>query len=71
MVKYDKLWKMMKKRGVSQYRLIKYYGISAGQIDRLKKSMHVSTRTLEKLCHVLSCKPGDLIEFVNEPVDKP
>ena len=39
MVKYTRLWETMKEKKVSQYRLIKYYGISAGQISRLKKKI--------------------------------
>lgn len=43
MITYDKLWETMEKRHMTQYRLIRYYGISAGQIGRLKKNMYVST----------------------------
>ncbi len=32
MINYDPLWETMKTRGVSQYRLIKNYGVSS---DRL------------------------------------
>ena len=42
MVSYDRLWKTMEKKGVTQYRLISHYKISAGQIGRMKKNMHVS-----------------------------
>ena len=55
MVTYDRLWETMKAKGVTQYRLIKYYGISAGQIGRLKKNMYVSTHTLDVLCNILKC----------------
>lgn len=36
MVRYTRLWETMEKRGMSQYRLIRYHGISAGQMRRLK-----------------------------------
>ena len=41
MITYDKLWKTMKEKQMTQYRLIRYYGFSAGQIGRLKKNMYV------------------------------
>ena len=41
MITYDKLWETMEKRHMTQYRLIRYYGISAGQIGRLKKNMYI------------------------------
>lgn len=56
MVSYERLWKTMEKKGISQYRLINHYKISAGQIGRMKKNMHVSTHTLEVFCNILqSC----------------
>lgn len=30
MVSYERLWKTMEKKGISQYRLINHYKISAG-----------------------------------------
>lgn len=62
MVKYTRLWETMKKKNVSQYRLIKYYGISAGQIGRLKKNMYVSTHTIDVLCNILKCPVEDVME---------
>ena len=63
MIVYDRLWETMKKKDISQYRLIKYYGISAGQINRLKKNMHVSTHTISILCTILECSVEDIMEF--------
>ena len=62
MVSYDRLWETMKKANISQYRLIKYYGVSAGQIGRLKKNMYVSTHTIDVLCNILRCNVEDVME---------
>lgn len=37
MIVYNKLWKTMQAKGISQYKLIRIYGISTGQLDRLRK----------------------------------
>lgn len=63
MVIYDRLWETMKEKNVSQYRLIKYYGISAGQIGRLKSNSYVSTHTIDVLCTILNCNVEDIMEF--------
>lgn len=63
MITYDKLWKTMKEKEITQYRLIKYYGFSAGQIGRLKKNMYVSTHTIETLCSILDCRVEDIFEY--------
>lgn len=67
MVSYERLWKTMEKRGITQYRLISHYKISAGQIGRMKKNMHVSTHTLEVFCNILQCPVEDIIEIIPDP----
>ena len=63
MITYDPLWETMKTRGVSQYRLIKNYGVSSGQINRLKKNAYVSTHTIEVLCQILNCRVEDIMKY--------
>lgn len=66
MIVYDKLWKTLKEKNISQYKLIKTYGISTGQLDRLRKNGNVNTYTLDTLCKILNCKLEDIAEFKNE-----
>ena len=66
MIRFDKLWETMKSKNISQYKLIKTYNISRGQLDRLRKNENVSTYTLDQLCKILSCNLSDLAEFVPE-----
>lgn len=63
MIVYDRLWATMKERGVSQYKLIKDYKISSGQLDRLRKNENVSTYTLGQLCSILHCRLEDIAEY--------
>lgn len=63
MITYEPLWETMKKKGVSQYRLIKEHKISTGQLDRLRKNENVSTHTLNTLCEVLDCDLSDVALF--------
>ena len=71
MITYDKLWETMKEKQMSQYRLIRYYGFSAGQIGRLKKNMYVSTHTLEVLCQILNCRIEDIVEYIPDEEQQP
>ena len=70
MVKYDRLWETMKRKNVSQYRLINHYKISAGQLGRLRKNRYVSTHTLEMLCEILECGVEDVMEIVFDPSEE-
>ena len=61
----------MKKKQVTQYRMISYYGVSAGQLGRLKKNNYVSTHTIEMLCDILECRVEDVFEYrPDKPADK-
>ena len=66
MIVFDRLWETMKDRGISQYKLIKEYKISTGQLDRLRKNGNVSTYTINQLCKILNCKIGDIAEYIED-----
>ncbi len=69
MIVYDKLWETLKSRGITQYKLIKNYGFSTGQLDRLRKNENVSTFTLNQLCNILDCQLSDIAEYKKEKTD--
>ena len=66
MIVYDRLWETMKQRKITQYALIKEYGISTGQLDRLRKNENVSTHTLDMLCQILQCRLVDVADIIIE-----
>ena len=66
LLKYDRLWITMKQRGISQYVLIKDYGIDKAQLHRLRHNMVVKTIILDRLCRILDCRIEDIIEYVPE-----
>lgn len=70
MIIYDRLWKTMQKKGVTQYKLIHHYGVSPGQITRLKRNQNVSTHTIDMLCGILQCRAEDVMEYIPEDADK-
>ena len=66
MISYENLWNVMKEKGVSQYALIKKYGVSPAQITRLKRNESVSTHTIDMFCKILDCKVGIIMEYVKD-----
>ena len=56
----------MKEKGISQYKLIKDYQISSGQLDRLRKNDNISTYTLSQLCKILNCRLEDIAEYIDD-----
>ena len=63
---YDKLWDTLRKKKITQYRLINEFHISAGQLSRLRANAHVSTHTLDTLCNILNCRIEDIVTHKKE-----
>lgn len=66
MISFDNLWIVMKQKGITQYSLIKNFGISPGQITRLKRNESVSTHTIEVFCEILDCEVQDVMKYIPE-----
>lgn len=66
MISFDRLWVTLKEQGISQYKLIKEYKISTGQLDRLRKNGNVNTYTLNQLCKILHCNLEDIAEYIED-----
>ncbi len=66
MIKFDKLFKTMKDKGISTYVLREKCGIDSKTVRRLKANENIETKTLDKLCSVLDCKIEDIAEFVKD-----
>lgn len=69
MIKYDRLWVTLKEKHISQYKLIKDYGIDKAQLHRLRKNMVVKTIVLNRLCKILECRIEDIMEYVPDEDD--
>lgn len=64
-ISYEPLWKTMREKKISQYRLLKS-GIDNRTLDSLKKNKNITLNTLEKLCRILDCTPNDIVVFLDE-----
>ena len=64
MIKYDPLWRTLKEKGISQYQLIKDYGIDKAQLQRLRQNLVVKTLILNRLCQILNCRIEEILEYV-------
>lgn len=63
MIVFDRLWETMRKKGITQYKLIHEHGFSTGQLDRLRKNDNVNLFTVNTLCKILDCKVEEIIEY--------
>ena len=65
---YSKLWKLLidKKMNKTQMRL--KAGLSPSTLAKLGKNESVDIETLEKICNVLECQPGDIMEYIKPKI---
>jgi len=59
---------MLAKRKMSVTELSERVGITMANLSILKnqKAKAIRFSTLDKICHVLQCQPGDILEYVEE-----
>lgn len=53
MIKFDKLFVILKDKGIGQNKFCSEFGISKGQLDRLRQNKNVETYTLNKIMNIL------------------
>lgn len=65
-VSYKKLWKRLIDKDMMKKDLQQQAGVSWATITKMSKGETVSTEVLMKICQVLDCNVGDIIDFVND-----
>ena len=66
MIRYDRLWQTMKKKGITQYTLYTTYNINRSQLNRLRHNENVQVNTIDKLCNILHCRVEDIMEHFDD-----
>lgn len=65
MISYEPLFKTMREKGITSYRLGKM-GFPLSNYYAMKRGENISTHTLNQLCKLLQCKVDEVIEYVEE-----
>ena len=65
-VSYKKLWKLIIDQDKTNVEVRKAAGISPATFTKLKKNEIVSLDVLIKLCMILDCEIGDIVEVIKE-----
>ena len=64
---YEKLFALLEARGYTSYRIRKENVMGQATLTGLKKgTAGLNSKTIENLCRILGCQPGDLMEYVPE-----
>ncbi len=67
---YTKLFDMLKARGRSSTYWLRQQGISPTIVNKLRKNERIDTDTISRLCKLLDCQPGDIMEYVPDEEER-
>lgn len=65
-VSYNKLWKLLIDKKMSQADLRKTAGLAPNTMTKLRRDESVSMLILEKICATLDTDFGDIVEYIKE-----
>ena len=62
---YNKLIELLKAKGYTTYKIRKENIMSQSAWQKIRTGTgDIDTRTIAKLCKILECQPGDIMEYV-------
>lgn len=68
MISFEKLGELLNKKG-KKWQYLRDCGISPGIVAKMKDGTgHTDTRTIQKICEILHCQPGQIMEY--KPLSK-
>lgn len=65
-VSYDRLWKLLIDRKMSQADLRKKTGIAPNTMTKMRKDEEVSLGVLSRICETLKTDYGNIMEYVSD-----
>ena len=66
MIRYKNIARFMRENHISTYDILKNRLIPQSVMTRLRTNGAVSTKTIDHLCQMFHCQPGDILEYVEE-----
>lgn len=67
-VSYDKLWKLLIDKKMNRTDLKNTAGVSFNVLAKMSRNEFVSLESLCKICAVLACDIGDIMEFTENEI---
>ena len=63
MITFYKLFSRLEAEGKSATAWLRANGMHPSVVNKLRKNERVNTDTLDRLCELLQCQPGDIMEY--------
>jgi putative transcriptional regulator len=66
MISYKPLLKLLIDKDIKKQDLMKKAGISSATVAKFNTNEYVSLEVIDKICSILDCQPGDILEYIPE-----
>ena len=66
MITYEKFFSLLEEKGISQNEAIRRNIINARSLNALKHNKNVTISTIDTICNLLDCEPGDILTFTKD-----
>lgn len=71
MIIYKNVIQRLKDAGYNTTRILRENILSQSTMSALRNNKPLSTKTIDAICHLLHCQPGDIMEHIeDQPADE-
>lgn len=65
MIRYTKFFELLKEKGIKQIEL-REKGVHPRTFQKMQNGELIRSDTIDQLCRLLQCQPGDIMEYVED-----
>lgn len=64
MISYNPLWKLLIDKGMNKTELRLKTEISTATLAKMSANEFVALSVIDRICGALNCRPGDILEYI-------
>lgn len=65
-ISYNRMWKLLIDKNMKMVDLRKSTSVAPNTMTKLRKNQRVDMSVLERICDVLDCSFGDIVEYIKD-----
>lgn len=70
MIVYNDVLEKLKQAGYNSGRIMREKLISQATMVALRHNQPVSTKTIDTICRLAKCQPGDILKYIEDPAEE-
>ena len=70
MIIYDRVLERLKEAGYNSGRIMREKLLSQATMVALRHNQPVNTTTIDTICRLIKCQPGDIMRYIEDPAEE-